>query len=255
MSRAPAAPPSAPALTALDEAPALIAKLAQRERALESMQMRAVMEYESGDRKIKTREEITVVRPDSLRVDAFSALGVGLVVAARGHDLQIFDPSANKFIRGAATAETLHRFARIPLAPRDAVGLLMGLVPDVAALPPPTSVVRSDGMVVVRFSPPDSQHREIGFRDGNLALVIVGGVGGEPNYRVRYNDYRDIGGIMLAYQMDAEFPAERTTVKFRFERPIINGNLAASMFELIPGPGAEVVNLEPTAAAAAASNL
>jgi hypothetical protein len=228
--------------------------LAQREKALESMQTRAVMEYESGDRKMKTREEIMVARPDNLRVDAFSALGVGLVVAARGHDLQIFDPSANKFIRGAATAETLNRFVRIPMAPRDAVGLLMGLVPEVAALPPPASVARADGMMVAHFNLPDSQRREIGFRDGKLALVSAAGAGAEPNYRVRYNDYRDIGGMMFAYQVDAEFPAQGTTVKFRFERPIINGNLAASMFELNPGPGAEVVNLEPTAAAAAASN-
>jgi hypothetical protein len=43
-------------------------------------------------------------------------------------------------------------------------------------------------------------------------------------------------------------------VKFRFERPIINGQLPESLFELTPGPGATLVNLEQTAAAAP-SNL
>ena len=255
LARAPAPSTVAhPAAPAIDEAAALIKMVVERDKSLESMQTRAVMEYSSGDRKLKAKEEIAVRRPGNLRVDAFSPLGVGLVVAARGRDLQIFDPSENKLLRGAATAETLNRFARIPMAPHDAVRLLMGLVPDAGTLPQPAAIWHADGMTVLQFHLADLRRSNLGFRDGNLAMVNVLSGAGDRSYQVRYSDYRDIGGMMLAYQIDAEFPAERTVVKFRFERPIINGHLPESLFELTPGPGATLVNLEQTAAAAP-SNL
>ena len=52
------------------------------------------------------------------------------MVAASGGHLAIYEPSQNTFYRGASTADTLSRFARIPLPPREAIKLLLGLLPD-----------------------------------------------------------------------------------------------------------------------------
>jgi hypothetical protein len=87
------------------------------------------MEYSNGSDHVKAREELIVRRPGSLRIEAMSPFGVVLIVAAQDSRLQIFEPSKNTLMRGTADAATLARFARIPMAPRDAVGLLMGIVP------------------------------------------------------------------------------------------------------------------------------
>ena len=92
------------------------------------------MEYTAGDQHVKAKEEIVAKRPDNLRVEAMSPFGVALLLAAQGSDLAIFEPGKNRFMRGQATADTLYRYVRIPMAPTDAVGLLMGLAPPAFAL-------------------------------------------------------------------------------------------------------------------------
>jgi hypothetical protein len=66
---------------------------------------------------------------------------------------------------------------------------------------------------------------------------------GRVSYEVRYSDYHDIGGVMFAYVVDADFPAAQSHVTFRFLRPIVNGDVPASTFVLTPAPGATLMNL------------
>jgi hypothetical protein len=60
---------------------------------------------------------------------------------------------------------------------------------------------------------------------------------------VRYSDYRDIGGMNFPHTIEANFPATATTIKFRFERPLIDGAIPDSAFVLAPGPQTQELNL------------
>ncbi len=226
----------------------LIAALAEREKRLDSMQTPAVMEYTAGDQHVKAKEEIVVKRPANLRVEAMAPFGVALLLAAQGSELAIFEPGSNRFMRGQATADTLYRYVRIPMAPADAVGLLMGLAPPEFALNGIADSVSSDGaMIVASYGNNNtaSGTRELGFSGGNLAMVRVtaGNAGGRVNYEVRYSDYHDIGGVMFPYVVDATFPAAGSHVTFRYLRPIVNGDIPDSTFVLTPAPGATLMNL------------
>ena len=113
-------------------------------------------------------------------------------------------------MRGQANAETLYRYVRIPMAPTDAVGLLMGLAPPTFALSSSADSVSNDGgMLVASYGSAEAGTRELGFSDGNLAMVRETAAGGQINYEVRYSDYHDIGGVMFPYVVDAKFPAGR----------------------------------------------
>ena len=125
--------------------------MAQRDRSLDSLQTSAVMEYTNGADHVKAREEIVVRRPASMRVEAMQPFGVALIVVAQDARLQIFEPSKNTLMRGTADAATLARFARIPMAPRDAVGLLMGIVPQAQNTSPPDSVSNEGDMTVLAY--------------------------------------------------------------------------------------------------------
>jgi hypothetical protein len=225
---------------------ALTTAMAHRDRALESLQTSAVMEYTSGTDHVKAREYIVVRRPGCLRVEAMSPFGVALIVAAQDSRLQIFDPSKNTLMRGTADAATLSKFARIPMAPRDAVGLLMGIVPEAQTTAPPDAVSIEGDMTVLAYVEADQSRRELGFLDGQLAMVRKRATAGAVNFEIRYSEYRDIGGVMFAYKVVADFPAAETRVSFSYQRPIVNGTVADSMFTLTPGPDAKLVDIGMT---------
>jgi hypothetical protein len=220
----------------------LTESLVHRDLELVSMQTGAVMEYTAGDRHVKAREQIAVRRPDSLRVEAMSPFGVALILAARGKQLEIFEPTEHKFIRGVASADTLDRYVQIPMAPAEAVGLLMGLAPQASSLATaaPEAITTEGAMTVASWRDKMVGMRELGFAAGELAMVRERQPDGRVVYDVRYSDYHDIGGVMFPYMVDADFPLAGSHVTFRYQRPIVNGAVADSMFVLAPPPGTEI---------------
>jgi Domain of unknown function (DUF4292) len=224
---------------AQDRSQDLTSALAERDRSLDSLQTDAVMSYSAGGKSLKTHEELIVRRPDGLKVEARSAFGVELILAAHNGDLQIFDPSQNRFMTGTASAETLDKYVRIPMMPKDAVNLLLGLAPTGFDLNDPSAKLSNQGgMTIITFTNPDGTTHELGFEDRNLAMVRETAPGGTVRYRVDYSDYHDIGGVMFPYRVAAEFPQSQSQVSFHYRRPIINGQIPASTFVLTPAPGA-----------------
>jgi outer membrane lipoprotein-sorting protein len=226
------------------QAQKMLAALVDRDRRLASVQSPAVMEYTAGDQHLKAKEEIVAKRPDKLRVEAMSPFGVALLLASQGSDLTILEPGKNRFMRGQANADTLYKYVRIPMAPTDAVGLLIGLAPPAFELGnSPDSVSKEGAMLVATFGNTASGTHQLGFSDGNLAMVRETGADGRVSYEVRYSDYHDIGGVMFPYVVDATFPAAGSHVTFRYLRPIVNGVIPDSTFVLTPAPGATIMNL------------
>jgi outer membrane lipoprotein-sorting protein len=219
--------------------------LAARQSGLTSLETDAIMEYTAGSKHLKAHEELTVLRPDNLKVEARSPFGVALVLPTRGNDLQIFNPSKNEFMQGEANAETLNKYVRIPMMPRDAVDLLLGLAPSSFDLTQPASnlTTEENNMTVLSYTDSDGSTRDLGFDDRNLVMVRVREAGGSVRYRVDYADYHDIGGIEFPYHVSAEFPASQSEVSFRYRRPIVNGQIPVSTFVLTPAPGASVTQI------------
>jgi hypothetical protein len=247
--------PEAHVLADTSRARELAQALVERSRELSSMQTAAVMEYREADRHVKAREQILVRRPGSLRVEALSPFGLALVVAANDSHLEIFEPSSDTLYKGEATAQSLNRFAQIPLAPKPAVNLLMGLAPDGdALLRAPDSVGSEGGLLIATYKSADGSVTEIGFRGPQLALVRERREGG-VECEVRYSDYRDIGGFQFAHRIEADFPRARTHVNLSYKRPIINGILADSLFALTPGPATKQVDLNRAGVSSAAAGL
>ena len=226
------------------QAEKMTAALVERDRRLACVQSPAVMEYTAGAQHVKAKENIVAKRPGNLRVEAMSPFGVALLLAAQGPDLAIFEPGQNRFMRGQANADTLYKYVRIPMAPTDAVGLLLGLAPADFPLSATADSVSTDGgMIVATYGNAASGTRALGFTDGNLAMVRETGADGRINYEVRYSDYHDIGGVMFPYVVDATFPAASSHVTFHYLRPIVNGVIPDSTFVLTPAPGATLMNL------------
>jgi len=132
----------------------------------------------------------------------------------------------------------------LPFAPASPSDPGPRFAPPAFALTGDADSISNDGaMLVATYGIAATGTRELGFSDGNLALVRETASGGQVNYEVRYADYHDIGGVMFPYTVDATFPAAGSHVKFRFLRPIVNGDIPDSTFVLTPAPGATLMNL------------
>ena len=240
----PSNPAASPASADSARARQLSAALAERSREFTSVQADAVMEFREADQHVKAREQIMARRPADLRVEAMSPFGLALVVAVNDSNLQIFDPSSNTLYRGEASAASLNRFARIPLAPRPAVNLLMGLAPEGESFDrAPDSVSAEGAILIAAYNGANGSVTELGFESAQLALVRER-LKGAIDYEVRYSDYRDIGGVQFAHRIEADFPASHTHVNFTFQHAIINGAIADSLFALKPGPETKHVDLD-----------
>jgi hypothetical protein len=228
-----------------------LAALAKRERALRSMRTGAVMEYSAAAGHFMTHEQIAMKRPASLRVEALSPFGAAMVLTADDAGrLMIFDPANNTMLSGDANAATLASYVRIPMAPAAAIDLLMGLAPDPAQLKtPPDSVTQENGMTVVGWRMSTGTTRELGFIGEQLVMVRERDGGGARRYEVRYGDWRPAGHISFPHKVEADFPASRFTL--RYEAPVLNDALPASIFVLTPGPATKRLSIGAGATAGA----
>jgi|SRR5271166_4402584 len=220
--------------------------LALRGEWMTSLQTPAVMEYSDGRQHLKTRETILVRRPASLRVEAISALGVAAVVTANDSQIAVFDASSNTLTTGGATAQTLSRFVQIPMAPRQAVNLLMGLAPEEQLLNGKIESVRiEDDLTIVSYAKSDGSRTELGFAGADLALARRKLADQTLSYEVRYGDYREIGGTSFPYELDARFAMAGTQVKLNYQRPIVNGAIEETAFVLAPSKNTKEISLDP----------
>ena len=246
----PAPPPPSPLSPEASQFQHLTDSLIERARRLDAMQAEAVMDYAGGGQHVKVREEVAVKRPASLRVEALTPFGVAAVVAANGATVAIYQPSDNTFYRGAATADTLSRFARIPLPPEQAVKLLMGLLPGHDADYTVPGSVRMEGdLMVGSYRMPWGAVDELGFAGGLLRLVRSRGSAG-AGYEVRYSDYRDIGGLQFAHRLEANFLNTGTRLDVKYSSVIVNPNLNDSQFVLVPQGNVRQIDLDQPAAGA-----
>jgi hypothetical protein len=230
----------------LEQAQRLTNALALRGQWMTSLQTPAVMEYNDGRQHLKTRETILVRRPACLRVEAFSALGVAAIVTANDTQIAVFNASSNTLTTGGATAQTLSRFVQIPMAPRQAVNLLMGLVPEPQGLDGKIDSVRIEGdLTIVSFAKGDGSRTELGFAGADLELARQKMADQTLSYEVHYADYREIGGTSFPYELDARFPMAGTQVKFYYKRPIVNGAIEETAFVLAPSKDTKQISLDP----------
>lgn len=234
---------------------AAMRSLVERGRLLTSLQTPAIMEYSGPSGRVRAREQFSVRRPASLRVDVMSPLGVALIVAADSQQIAVFNPSDNTLIRGPANAATLERFTRIPMNPAQAVQLMLGLAPDDYILSASPSRFRTEGeMSLLSYGRAGADDYELGFSGGQLSLVRARDTTGQMTYEVRYNDYRDIGAMKFPFRVEATFFRSGTTLKFRYLDPSIDRDIADSTFVLSPGPGTRLIELGFAAPSKAPAN-
>ena len=231
----------------------LVDHLRRRSERLRSLRFEAKVDYlaERGDR-IKLTMTFLVARPASLRIDAESPLGGPLMsLASDGQRFQLLDGRQNRYLSGPASPCAIGQLLRVRLAPGDLLDVLTGQAPLLGA---PTAVAWD----------PEGGGRELLTLEGDgvrqtlwlapktfdLLAAEVRTRGGAVLYRLRHDDFVDVGGERLPERTTIEDPGARSDARLRVRSRELGPELPKDAFTLTPPPGLPAESLgcdEPAA--------
>ena len=213
----------------------LLERLAARRAAVTSLRARARLR--SGLEGLWTRQAVVVDRPDRIRVDVLTPMGLALALGTDRSRLWAYQPSERTRYEGGATPQNLVRLLGAPLALTDVVDILLGLPPARVSKGPPSVVMTpeghrltlplADGEQRIWFAPEtlDVVRAEEERRDGVLM-------------RVTFGDHEQ----GFPHVVDVETPQRGAPVRLQYDSVELNPTVAAALFA--PPPAERVLPLE-----------
>lgn len=211
---------------------------------ISALRARARVEIRAPDLKIRRPQRLAVDRPDRLRVEVVGLFGqLAAILVADDGFYQLYESGQREIKQGRVTSSLLWRVARVDLAPRDAVDLLLGTPRPEAGLEIVGAFQLGDGGI--RFDRVDAQGRvreRYGFdAQGRLTDTERVGESGEVLWRAHFGAYRgvprDAGpDSEFAYLLELDFPRVEGWAKLDFQQVDLMGDLPDELFELeLPG--------------------
>lgn len=221
---------------------ALLADWRAKTSEIQTLQGLARVQARTAQGSLNASQVIVAARPDRLRAETLSPFGSSLLVlAADGERLGVSLPANAVFYSGAASAENLGRFLRIPLRLEDLVDILLYRAPLSGYLERQTLALESGGWLVqlatadrrqeLRF---DEQRRLTELRYYNTAEKLF--------LEIVYGGFGASGA--LPQQIAIALPELETRASLDFEDVTYNGKPRAELFRLEPPAGAKVVSLD-----------
>lgn len=213
----------------------LIERLAARRAAVGSLRARA--RVRSGLQGMWTRQAVVVHRPDRIRVDVLTPMGLAMALGTGEHVLWAYDPAERVRWQGDATPANLTRVLGAPLTLADLVDVLLGLPPARVATGPPSVTMTDDGHRLTL--PLRGGVQRVWFVPETLDVVRAEEERADGSVlRVRFGEYRD----GFPRQLDVEPPGGGDSVRLQYDAVELNPEVAAVLFA--PPPAERVLPLD-----------
>jgi hypothetical protein len=225
----------------------LLSSLESRGQSIRSARGLLRLAVDAPNLHFRRPQRFAALRPASLRVETLGLFSqIAAILVTRGDRYQFFDATEAGLRQGPITPDLLWRVARIDLAPREAVELLLGtlrvdedLVPVAARRLADDAVafsLRERAGAVVSELEFDSLGRLRGFRQ------LAQRSGGRAQWHARFSEYRDVGGTAFAHRVELGFPRTEGRATIRFDEVELNPELPAELFvlRLEPAPAPPV---------------
>lgn len=190
----------------------------------------------------RSRQILVVERPARLRVEVQGFLNqLVAVLVSDGERFELFRAEDRSREQGEVHPGILYQVAGLPLRPEAVVEVLLG-APDLGPRPlPGRAALLSDGDVRVELV----EQAGVGLRrlrfdpEAHLRQLEVLTEAGELAWRVRFEDYRPLGGHAFAHEIELEFPLAEASAQVSFQQVELNPALPPEVFALeAPAEGA-----------------
>lgn len=209
----------------------VLARLAERTRALQSLSGMLSLEVWRGDERVRLRQLLLFQRPDRLRVDTLSPFDQPLaMMASDGQVVTIYSLENKRFEQGPATQAHLARLLRLPLTGEELTSVLAGGVP----IPPGAATtldwddeagawVLAVGQAGTERGPPRGRHQRILLEPQAFRVIEIRTFQDDRLvFQARFGDYDGAEATSIPRRMRFEVPAEGLRVDARFEDHTVN---------------------------------
>jgi hypothetical protein len=219
----------------------LLAGLAERRAAVSSL--RARVRLRGGLAGVWVREALLVRRPDCVRIDVLSPMGVAYALGARGTLLWAYPPAEATRYEGRATPANVTRLLGAPLAVTDVVDILLGVPPARSPVGPPELAATTAGEYRLTL-PLEDGTQTLWFAGDTLAVLRTEEThAATVALRVAFGDYKD----GFPHTLDMAAPGAAVKLVYAMVEP--NVALDPALFE--PPPAPRVLPLEAVGTPAA----
>lgn len=243
-----------PAQRITDPAEALRAQRG-RNPPLRSLRAEAKIDQRGKQGRIKGRVLMFVERPDKVRFDAMTQFGPALILTSDGETFALTDFKENRYTTGEACAKNLARVVGVALSSADVASVLLGDAPLIAARSEALSCASGGEYVLAREGEAGARE-ELTFRvhPDDLAApparqrlfltsATIWNAAGQRQLRVRYEDYRKVGGAELPHTLRIDDFVNDADALLRVQEAAVDVSVPEGAFAQRPGVGLKIEEL------------
>jgi outer membrane lipoprotein-sorting protein len=219
---------------------------------IRSMRAEAKIDQRSKQGRIKGRILMFVERPDRVRFDAMTSFGPALILTSDGQTFSLTDFKDNSYTTGPACAKNIGRVVGVALSSAEVASVLLGDAPSLVSSVQALScggnghyVLEQKGANGTRevlelrvhaddLKQPPSKQRLY------LASATLWSSSGQRLYRVRYEDYRQVGSAELPHTVRIDDFANDADALLRLSEVELNVQVPAGAFAQTPRAGLKV---------------
>ena len=235
----PASPPPETPPGKWRETEEMVEILVQRMDQFRSLRALASVYYSGTDGSGGFQEVVLVQRPQRVRLETLSPLGVVLLVTADGDEISGFHPREGLFFRGRSSKQNLLRYTQIPLELGELTSLLMGLPPFEAR-----GLWEGNGSSIMRelgggWKETISFHSTLEIPTDWRRTDPEGKV----ELKAQFADFSSSAGY-FPLKIFLEAPPQQKRLQIRYDEPDLNIELAPGLFVQEKPENAKEVPLE-----------
>jgi len=212
-----------------------IALMTDRVKSVRSLAVEARASYYARGMARKGGVEIALMRPASLFFAALSPTGELLAaLASDSKRFTSFERGAKTCLKGCSTPENIGRIIPLAMRGEDAVSVLLGVVPLIKAQKASLSWSGSEGTYCLDIHGHDGLRQRVWIAP-TTGLVHRAEIwrGEALVLRIRYEQPREVGGVLLAHRLRVEMTQGKTDLKLDYREVELNpSSLNESAFQL-----------------------
>jgi hypothetical protein len=220
-------PPPAPTLPAKQwQASELIQSLAHRQNQFQSLRALARVQYTGPGGKQGVQEAVIVQRPDRLRLETVTLLGVAAIVTVNDKEIVGYHIREGIMVRGRTNEANLLRYTQIPLELEEITAVLLGV--------PPVDMNgrwQQEGNTLV-FSRNGKKTDAVTFESQQPVPTHWErfNSAGAVEARVSFADYISTPAGLFPTRIIMEAPLQNRKLELRYQEPEINAQFSPDLF-------------------------
>lgn len=226
----------------------ILADFRARANLTESLRLQMTVEIASNDERAEVRQILSYRRPDKFRLQALDPMNVTrVVIVVKADLLRVFYVREYEGIEAPLRDDILRRLFRMDVRVSD-IRAAISADPFSGGAAQPTAVLnRGEKIIVTRPSERKGWVDEIAVARINGESVAsewrVQTASGDVEQTTRFEDYREIGGILRPMTVTIERPKDATRLRFRVSEAETNPTLSDASFNFDFPPNAKIERL------------